>query len=230
MSDEGGARRQVLKPLRPVWLASYYVAYMLLVWLVRILWPLRVYGRQHLPKSGGYVLAPAHVQAIDPMFVLVGRGYGRVKEAMIMAKEELFGKSSVIDFLWGIFGAFPVKRGSGNQALIRAVEEEVQSGRSLLIFPEGTRTSGGNDGVLGRLKSGAFVVARQAGVPIVPCRIRYRAGAFKMFRRVTVVYGPPVSLEELGLPEEYSPRDIREAKRVFAGKLEALFAEYKDRM
>ena len=95
----------------------------------------------------------------------------------------------------------------------------MRRGRGLLIFPEGTRAK---DGTLGRLKSGAFVVAMQAGADMIPCRIRYAAGGPKPFRRITVHFGPPVSMEEMGLEGEYNLHKLRDAKKLFAARLEEL--------
>ena len=206
-----------MKPLKGLYKALYFVLVSIGNVFIRPFFPVRARGRQNLPQSGGFVLAPNHVRAIDPMYILLGYGYR--KKMLVMGKAELFGKNPVMDFLWNCFGGFPIERGAGNRDVLNAAIDEVKGGRGLLVFPEGTRSRDGN---LGKLKSGAFVAAAAAEVPLVPCHIRYAAGKPKIFRRITVVFGLPVRIEELGLTEGYGPRQLREAKHLFMDKMKAL--------
>ena len=75
----------------------------------------------------------------------------------------------------------------------------VRAGRSLAVFPEGTRT---RDGQLQEFKSGAFKIALKAGVPIVPVAIR---GTFTLLPRTTlapkpgrvdVILSPPIETQD----------------------------------
>lgn len=213
-----------MKALKPVYNILYQIIFFIAEILVRLLYPIRALGRENL-LSGGFVLAPNHLSAIDPFFVILARGFG--KKMLAMGKEELFGKNFLLDFFWNIAGVFPVDRGAGNRQTVENAMVEVRKGRGLLIFPEGTRS---DDGRLGRLKSGAFVVAMEAGAPMIPCRIWYKAGRPKMFNRSTIIFGKPISQEEMGLTGEYSAKKLRAAKTLFAERLEALFDEYKDRL
>ena len=95
-------------------------------------------------------------------------------------------------------------------------DEEVKKGRGLLIFPEGTRSK---DGKLRTLKSGAFVVAMEAGVNMVPTAIHYKGGKPRPFHRITVAFGPEVTLEEMGLTGEYSVAKLRQAKELFTSRM-----------
>ena len=69
--------------------------------------------------------------------------------------------------------------------------EACRAGETLLIFPEGTREK---EGRLLPPKSGLFVIAAQAGVDVVPVRIRYDTpdGKMRLFCRVNVIYGAEV--------------------------------------
>ena len=91
-----------------------------------------------------------------------------------------------------------------------------------LVFPEGTRTKEGN---LGKLKSGAFVIAAEAGVDMIPCRIIYKGGKMRVFGRCTVVFGKPIPAEKLKLGEPRSAARLRECKALLAEELEKLLEE-----
>lgn len=209
-----------MKSLRPLYLALYYPILVLAQLLARLFFPVKAYGREHLPRQG-YVLAPNHIAAIDPFFVLLARGFK--KKMIIMGKEELFQINGLLNFFWNIAGAFPVDRGTGNRRAVDEAVEAVRGGRGLLLFPEGTRSK---DGALGRLKSGAFVVAQEAGAAMIPCVIWYAAGRPKIFRRTHVAFGPPLPQLEMGPAGERSAKKLREAKTLYAQKLKEIKEEY----
>jgi 1-acyl-sn-glycerol-3-phosphate acyltransferase len=67
-------------------------------------------------------------------------------------------------------GYIPLDRSGGRQALksMDAAAALIREGRSVVVFPEGTRTQ---DGSLLPFKQGGFLLAGKAGVPIVPVTI-----------------------------------------------------------
>lgn len=190
-------------------------------WLVwHIGFRIQVIGRENLIRDRGFVLTPNHVSAIDPVFVVISRFWG--KPMVIMAKEELFGICRPLDWAWRHVGLMCVHRGKGDSAMLEQTVQEVKNGRGVLIFPEGTRTKDGN---LGRLKSGAFVIAAEAGVDIIPCRIIYKGGKMRVFGRCTVVFGKPIPAEKLRLGEPRSAARLRACKALLTAELERLLEE-----
>ena len=91
-----------------------------------------------------------------------------------MAKRELFRVPFLGWHLW-TSGNFAIDRGDARKTAksLRKVVDGMRGGKSLAVFPEGTRTP---DGRLQELKPGAFKIAIRAGAPIVPVTIR---GSFK---------------------------------------------------
>lgn len=198
----------------------YWIA-VLVAWVVfHIPYRIRTIGRENLPKDRGYVLCPNHLSAIDPVFVVLARFWG--KKMWVMAKEELF-RNPIIAWFFRHVGVFPVARGRGDRSVLDSAIESVRNGSGMLIFPEGTRNKEG-PGLL-PLKSGAFVVAASAGADIVPCRIIYKGGHQHLFCTVTVIFGRPIPIESLGLGGEHSASKLREAKKVLAGRLEELYEQ-----
>jgi 1-acyl-sn-glycerol-3-phosphate acyltransferase len=99
-----------------------------------------------------------------------------------------------------LVGHIPVKRGdrdSGRRAMERAAWY-LRAGAHMFFFPEGTRKITGETGPIGPLKPGAFKLASEAGVPIVPVTISGARGVMPMtgfrlgFGTVTVTVHPPV--------------------------------------
>lgn len=185
-----------------------------------IIFRIRVIGRENLIRDRGFVIAPNHISALDPVFVVLARFWGR--PMVIMGKEELFHISPLLNWLWRQVGVVCVHRGKGDTAVVENAVHEVRMGRGALIFPEGTRSKDGN---LGRLKSGAFVVAAEAGVDIIPCRIIYKGGKMRVFGRCTVVFGKPIPAQQLQLGEPRSAARLRECKNLLTQELERLLEE-----
>ena len=190
-----------------------------LAWVVwNLAFRIKVIGRENLIRDRGFVLAPNHISAIDPVFVAVARFSGPAM--VIMAKAELMHKNFFFDWFYKQAHVVPVERGKGDTGMVEHIVREVREGRGLLIFPEGTRSKDGN---LGKLKSGAFVVAAEAGVDMIPCRIIYKGGKMRVFGRCTVVFGKPIPAEKLTLGE---PR-LRACKELLRDELEQLLEENK---
>ena len=192
-------------------------------WLVwHLAFGIKVVGREYLPKDRGFVLAPNHISAIDPVFVVISRFWG--KRMLIMAKEELLNVNPVVTWMFRHVGVVGVQRGRGDTGLIDRIVQDVQDGQGLLIFPEGTRSKTGEPG---RLKSGAFVVASAAGVDMIPCRIIYRHGLMRVFSRVRVCFGPPIPAEQLYLGETKSASRLRENKKLLLDAWDQLYQQNK---
>ena len=191
------------------------VLYYILVPLAWLVWHLgfriRVEGRENLKKvqTGGYILAPTHVSAIDPVFVVITR-WGR--RMVVFAKKELFEINPVLSWFFRSCGAVCVRGTRDEVAVIQDTVEACKQGRTLLIFPEGTREK---EGELLPPKSGLFVIAAQAGVDVVPCRIHYDTpdGKMHLFCRVRVIYGEPMPAEQFAMENRRDTKKLRANKQ-----------------
>jgi 1-acyl-sn-glycerol-3-phosphate acyltransferase len=83
-------------------------------------------------------------------------------------------------------GTIPVRKGERGQTgdLLARMRREIDEGRSILAFPEGTRTRTGR---VGPFRKGIFYLARDLGVPVVPVAV---TGAFDMMRPGSLVIRP----------------------------------------
>ena len=96
------------------------ILYYILVPFAWLLWHIgfriHVEGRENLKKvqTKGYILAPTHVSAIDPVFIVVTR-WGR--RMVVFAKKELFEISALLSWFFRCCGAVCV-RGSRGEAAV----------------------------------------------------------------------------------------------------------------
>ena len=176
----------------------FYFLVGLVSWpVIRLLLRERVQGAENLP-AGGFVLAPNHVSNLDPW--PLGMPLWPRRQLHWMAKVELFKPVLGTLISWG--GAFPVRRGEGDEGAIETAVERVRAGDIVVIFPEGTRKE---KGLIKRHQSrprtGAARVALRSGAPLVPAAI---GGTDRLLRLgpLTVAYGPPVDLSDLEREDE----------------------------
>src|SRR5215207_1851159 len=126
----------------------------------------RVRGLELLDPKQTYVFVSNHRSYLDTaaMFIYTGRRIG------LLAKKELL-KVPVLGVGMGFVNVMAIDR-SNRESAIRTTEaatQRIKSGVSFAVFVEGTRAMPGD---LLPFKKGAFYMARQAGVPVVPVAIK----------------------------------------------------------
>ena len=196
----------------------YKVGRILCIWLIHILYRIRVVGKENVPIGQGYIVISNHRSNFDPLFL----ARGIRAQIFYMAKIELFQKNRFVGSLLRALGAFPVERGKGDSGSLKRAEEIVQTGGVLGIFIEGTRS---RDGRLGRPKSGAALISHQTGADVLPCAISF--GDRLRFRtQVTISYGKLIKNEELGFTDDSgSPHEIRAASHRFMEEITKLMED-----
>ena len=142
-----------------------WASYHLLKWsvvspLLHTYFRIKIHGAQKVPQSGGAIAVSNHASYFDPPILsnCVGR------PVAFMAKEELF---EIPVFKQGIelYGAYPVKRSTGDRAALRAAITALESGWVAAIFLQGTRAA---DAKITDPKLGAAWIAAKAKVPLLP--------------------------------------------------------------
>jgi 1-acyl-sn-glycerol-3-phosphate acyltransferase len=125
-----------------------------------------------LPSRGGLLVISSHQSHLDPLLL----GLATDRRLSSMARSTLF-RTQPLGFMITALDAVPVDREASALAGMKTVIERLKRGAAVIVFPEGTRTSTGR---LGEIKAGFSILARRAGVPIVPVAI---VGAFECWPR-----------------------------------------------
>ena len=190
----------------------YYIL-LPLAWLVfHIGFRVECVGRENLKKvqTGGCILAPNHVSAIDPVFVVITRFWG--KRMVVFAKKELFEINALLTWFFRCMGALCVRGTRDELETIDKTVEVCKNGGTLLIFPEGTREK---EGKLLPPKSGLFVIAAQAAVDVVPVRVLYDTpdGKLRLFCKVKVIYGEPMPAAQFTMESRRDTKKLRANKQ-----------------
>lgn len=165
----------------------------IIYWLERKILRLdyEVRGLEHLPKDGAFILAAKHQSAWETMKI-----HTLIKDPVIILKEELKYLP-----LWGWYAAKAgfifVKRERGGKSvasLLAGAKRAVAEGRSIVIFPQGTRVA---PGAYKPYRIGAALLCRELGVPIVPMALNSglywsRRGFIKKPGKIIVEFLPPL--------------------------------------
>ncbi|MFT4235500.1 MAG: lysophospholipid acyltransferase family protein [Microbacterium sp.] len=165
---------------------------------------IRVRGGENLPREGAYVLAPNHYSEFDPLIVaVVSWRLGRAPR--FLARDSLF-RVPVLGSVLRATGMVPVARATGGAAsAIAQGEQLVDTGRGVIVYPEGTLTRDPDLWPM-RGKSGAARIALAADIPVIPMaqwgtqQILPRYGKIKLWpprRPIEVAFGAPVRLNDL---------------------------------
>ena len=170
--------------------------------LAKIVFKTQYIGRENVPKTGSLIIASNHRNSYDPGLIAAAR----VRKIHYMAKLELFNLNKLASWMLRHLNAFPISRGTGDQRSLNYAIRLVEEGKVLGIFPEGTRSKNGE---IGRFKAGAFTLAKEAGVDILPVvmdgtkTLIRKNLAFNWGNRITLRVLPPVPASEVAATETH---------------------------
>ena len=157
---------------------------------VRWMWKVTSEGKENIPDEGCIIICN-HTSFADVLVLEVAQE----RQVFFMGKKELFKIPGLKQLISGL-GAFPVNRGGADIGSIKRTISEIQSGRMVGIFPQGTRLPK-VDPRTTEVKGGVAMIAVRAGCKIVPAFIDNADGQTKVFRNNHVKFGPPITAEEL---------------------------------
>lgn len=123
----------------------------------------RVEGLDRLPRDGAYVFVSNHQSIYDIPILFWTLPF----QLRIIAKASL-GRFPVLGWHLRYTGHLLVNRQRTGAATLAQVAALMDGGGSLIVFPEGTRS---RDGQVGPFKRGLFLMAIDAGMPVVPVSV-----------------------------------------------------------
>ncbi|RLT04159.1 MAG: 1-acyl-sn-glycerol-3-phosphate acyltransferase [Planctomycetota bacterium] len=154
------------------------------LWVLTRMFAVSVFGfrvrfAESLPKQGGLLVLSTHQSHLDPLLL----GLSCHRRLSSMARSSLYRFKPFAAIITAL-DAIPIDRESSTVAAMKGVINRLRDGAAVVIFPEGTRTA---DGKLGELKGGFVLLAKRAGVPIVPVAI---VGAWECWPRTRLFPRP----------------------------------------
>ncbi|MEN9506930.1 MAG: hypothetical protein RI958_2856 [Actinomycetota bacterium] len=193
---------------------AYHTVRSIVVAFCRVWCRMSIEGRDHIPSSGIFVLAPVHRSILDTPI-----SSGVTRRRMRFMGADKYWVSKPFGRLLSALGGFPVTRGSADREALKRCITVLEGGEPLVLFPEGERKSGP---VVQPLYDGATYIAVKAGAPIVPVaiagseRAMPKGAKFIFPRKVHVIVGPP-----LDVPRGLVGKEQRDAARAMSDELHA---------
>jgi len=171
--------------IRPLYRLVQIVTYS----IYRLLFSLRTEGLEYIPAEGAFIVAPNHASMLDPPAV----GCIIKREVSFFAKLELMSVPFVGWFL-RYARTIPVDRKGFSGSAFKEILRSLESGRGIIMFPEGTRT---RTGKFLEPKTGVGMAAVKAGVPVIPCWIEgsFRPRPFRS--RITLHFLPSLHPDDI---------------------------------
>jgi len=211
-----GVPAMLLSPFNPSgrlvhWFARWWGWTLLFIGRI----PVQMHGLEHIPAGQRCVLVANHTSAADIPIL-----FGHLPfQFRVIAKESLF-KIPILGWCMRLAGYISIDRSNPKKAIrsLKQAAKRLREGYPALVFPEGTRSKTGE---LQPFKMGAFLLAIEAGVPVVPVGI---SGSFDILVRdsmrirpgvqVHVYIGPPINTEDYTSKDRH--RLAREAQEAVA--------------
>ncbi len=183
--------------LWPIRMLYYWLSFLVVGAFFRFKYGLKIIGRENIPESGCFIVAPNHESHLDPP--LIGVCFAG-RPLRYFAKIELFRINPLFTLLIRSQGAIPISPNPRDlKKFFRWVNYFKRTNQPFVIFPEGERTLNGD---LLPAKPGIGFVVQMTGLPVVPVFIEgtYEAlprGATRLSNsRIIVNIGRPIDYVE----------------------------------
>lgn len=212
---------------RAVWVAARALVYV----LAKLYFRAEVHGQDNLPTSGAFILSPVHRSNLDtPLLPVIRQAPFR-----FMGKDSLWKVGKIPAWVLTTLGGFPVERGAADRGALRAAEDVLDRGETLVMFPEGTRRSGSVVKEENMFDGPSFLSGRQQ-VPIVPVGIGGSEAAMPIGRKVILpkklvfVIGEPIPPPEQSESGRVPRRVVKEHTEIVMNRVQAVFDEAMERV
>jgi|GEM_PF-382510 len=147
----------------------------------------QVMGREHIPRNEAVMIVCNHVSFADPPAVTMA-----YPGQLTYVAKEGFGRKGWTRWLFGALGAVFLDKDANDLTALRTVIKELKGGRSVVVYPEGSRHF---DQELGEFMPGAAYIALKAGVRALPVAVLNTGDFWRFWKRNIVVnIGEPLTL------------------------------------
>jgi 1-acyl-sn-glycerol-3-phosphate acyltransferase len=157
----------------PIWRIIFWwtIVRGLILFFFSIFHRIRREGAEHVPPAGPVIYVANHQSHYDAPIVgvlVTDRPFSG------MARSGLF-KSRILGSIMRGIGSIELEQGKGDAGAMKAALAELELGRTVLIFPEGTRTK---DGALSEFQRGVMLLIKRSRANVVPVAVE---GAFDIW-------------------------------------------------
>lgn len=151
-------------------------------------------GRKHVPRKGAFLLIANHVSFLDPPMA----GLASPVRIHYLARASLF-KNRFFGGMIAALGSHPIERGASDRKGLMTAAAVLESGRPMVVFPEGTRS---RTGEFQAFQRGFLLLVKKAKCPVIPAwiegtqKILPPGKKFPGWARIKVRFAEPIPAEE----------------------------------
>lgn len=163
----------------------YSIAVMILKVLFFPFYRIRVHGRENIPENSDIIVCANHRSNLDPFYLALSLPI----KFNFMAKKELF-EIPILRSILRAAGVFPINRQGNDLKALRYAISLLKEGKTLGIFPEGTRVK-----KISRenMHEGVGFIALKAKADILPVEIKT---SYKLFSRVDIYVNDLIMIDK----------------------------------
>ena len=156
---------------------------------------IRVYGLEHVPHDGAFLMLGNHQSFLDPIFF-----GGPISRRVRFVARATLSKGKLAKAIMNLCNTIPINRGQADLSAIKEIIRSLRAGYGVSMFPEGTRSK---DGKITAFKPGFAFLTKKNPCPIIPVVIE---GAYECWPRhkklplpgeITVCYGKAIQSEQI---------------------------------
>ncbi|MEG1499909.1 MAG: lysophospholipid acyltransferase family protein, partial [Clostridia bacterium] len=188
----------------------YRFCYFLTFICFRIMYPVKVVGKENIKKNENYIFICNHRSNSDPI-ILFNRIF---RKQHFLAKIEM-AHNKCEKFIIENFGAILIDRKKSDVHAIKKCLEILKKNEVLVVFPEGTRGNGEN---LSEVRNGAAMLSIKSGVKIIPMFIEKKP---KCFHKNTLIIGEAFPLNEFK-DQKLVKETLNDASLIIKNKIDEL--------
>ncbi len=179
----------------------YTLAKIVLGFYIYVFNRIKIIGKENIAPDGALIVYGNHQSMMDIFCLNLAFGSRKI---VFMAKDSLF-KIPVIKSVVKAYGAFPVDRSKADLSAIKNALRVLKEGKTLGIFPEGTRINSEDDS---DAKGGIAMIAEKTKATLQPVRIIYKR-KLMIFNSMTVIIGKSFSYSDIEIPADADdPRKV----------------------
>jgi acyl-[acyl-carrier-protein]-phospholipid O-acyltransferase/long-chain-fatty-acid--[acyl-carrier-protein] ligase len=179
--------------------------------IARLFYRVRALNAERLPKAGGVLLLANHLSYVD----VIALQLACPRRIRFVGHESLAQSNLLFRWVYWFTGTIPISPHNALESTRRIVRE-LQAGEVVLLFPEGSIS---RTGVLMELHRGFELMARKAGVPVVPAAVDGLWGSLFSFSGNKYIWKSPrlmptpvcVAFGEPIVPEQATAATVRQA-------------------
>lgn len=190
---------------------------------------LQVIGIENVINNWPCIITPNHTSHLDSSIVFSALPLSYINNIFTLAAKDYFFSNAAITFIARIVAnAIPIDRTGTEIRGLRLCLLKQLSGKSILLFPEGTRKSGNT---MGRFNKGAIILSKKSRIPIIPAFIKGTSDSLPKGKvlpkryQCAIIFGDPVSYSEdiwANLEDTAIIEDLENRVRSLSKKLEAM--------